>query len=87
MPAQLEAQAELYASILSVCRAQPKCRSFETWGFTDRHSSLGTTGIKPPGAFYYDEAYVSKPARTAVAAALGATPVVEGGVAAVVEDA
>ena len=35
----------------------------------------------------YDEAYVSKPARTAVAAALGATPVVEGGVAAVVEDA
>lgn len=86
MPAQLEAQAKLYASILSVCRAQPKCRSFETWGFTDRHSSLGTTGIKPPGAFYYDEVYVSKPVRAAVATALGATTGAGRGMAAVVED-
>ena len=74
---QLEAQAKLYASVLRVCRAQPRCKSFETWGFTDRHSSLGTSGIKPPGAFYYDEAYVAKPARAAVAAALAATPGVE----------
>jgi endo-1,4-beta-xylanase len=73
LPAQLQAQGELYASILKVCRAQPRCKSFETWGFTDRHSSLSTTGLAAPGAFLFDQAYVAKPARAAVAAELRAS--------------
>ena len=67
---QLEAQATFYASIVRACRAQPRCKSFETWGFTDRHSYLGTAGIPPPGAFFFDEAYEAKLAREAVARAL-----------------
>jgi endo-1,4-beta-xylanase len=70
MPAQLQAQGELYAAVLTACRAQPKCKSFETWGFADAHSSLGTSGLAPPGAFYFDDAYVAKPLHAAVAAAL-----------------
>ena len=58
--------------MLQACLDNPGvCTSFETWGFTDRHSSLGPKGIAPPGAFFYDGAYVAKPARQAVAEALG----------------
>ena len=42
-----EAQAKVYADVLRACLSQPKvCRSFETWGFTDRYTWL--TGARCP---------------------------------------
>ncbi len=41
MPAtrtDLKAQAALYRDMLQACLAVPQCRSFSTWGVTDRHS-------------------------------------------------
>lgn len=34
----LAQQATVYGNILSVCLANPGCKSFETWGFTDKYS-------------------------------------------------
>jgi GH35 family endo-1,4-beta-xylanase len=65
---KLAAQGALYADVLSSCLAAPKCKSFETWGFTDAHTSFNTNGIAPPGAFYYDEMYRPKKTREMVAA-------------------
>jgi len=35
---QMLKQADVYGSILSACLEVPACKSFEMWGFTDRHS-------------------------------------------------
>ncbi|MGE5320323.1 MAG: endo-1,4-beta-xylanase [Hyphomicrobiaceae bacterium] len=36
--AALRKQAELYRNMLQVCLAMPQCRSFSTWGASDRYS-------------------------------------------------
>lgn len=36
--AELRKQAALYRDMLQACLAQPQCRSFSTWGATDRYS-------------------------------------------------
>ena len=41
-PDLLDAQAKLYADILGACLEAPNCKSFETWGFTDKYTWLGT---------------------------------------------
>ena len=64
--AKLAAQAELFADVLRVCLAQPRCKSYELWGFTDAHNFLGAH-LAPPGAFLYDDSYVAKPSRAAIA--------------------
>ena len=64
--AKLAVQAELFADVLRVCLAQPRCKSYELWGFTDAHNFLGAH-LAPPGAFLYDDNYVAKPARAALA--------------------
>ena len=52
-------------------RAQPRCTSFQTWGFTDRHCSFcGVDGAEPPGSFYFDRDYLPKPALVLVATAV-----------------
>ena len=40
--AKREVQARVYASMLAACLSVPACRSFETWGFTDRYTWLGS---------------------------------------------
>jgi endo-1,4-beta-xylanase len=37
-PADLRAQAALYRAMLQACLAVAQCRSFSTWGVTDRYS-------------------------------------------------
>jgi len=34
----LEQQADVYEKILSVCLDQPRCKGFQSWGFTDMYS-------------------------------------------------
>lgn len=36
----LDKQAKVYSSLLNVCLQEPNCFSFETWGYTDRRSSM-----------------------------------------------
>lgn len=35
-------QAQLYAKLLEACLAVPRCKSFETWGFTDKDTWKGS---------------------------------------------
>uniref|UniRef100_A0A7S0J3K3 endo-1,4-beta-xylanase n=2 Tax=Calcidiscus leptoporus TaxID=127549 RepID=A0A7S0J3K3_9EUKA len=57
-PARLNAQAELYAQIVSTCLAAPNCKSVETWGFTDKHTWIGSSTEPLP----FDANYKPKPA-------------------------
>ena len=57
-PSLLNAQAALYADILRTCLEQPKCKVFETWGFTDKHSWIGEAAAP----LLFDAAYRAKPA-------------------------
>ena len=36
--AALQTQAQVYKELLSMCLSIPNCKSFEMWGFTDRHT-------------------------------------------------
>jgi len=47
----------------------PLCRSFETWGFTDKFTWLGTDKHPLP----FDENYVAKPIVTGMLATLKGT--------------
>ena len=42
--ANLQAQADTYQRILTVCLQNPGCTAFQTWGFTDKHSWLSGQG-------------------------------------------
>lgn len=33
-----EQQAKVFADVLSVCLTQPRCKAYQTWGFTDQYS-------------------------------------------------
>lgn len=33
-----EQQAKVFEDVLSVCLAQPRCKAYQTWGFTDQYS-------------------------------------------------
>jgi endo-1,4-beta-xylanase len=62
----LAQQARVYAGLLSVCLAEPACKNFETWGFTDKYTWKGT-GQRP---LPFDEQLKPKPAFDALLAAL-----------------
>jgi len=62
----LQAQATLYANIIKVCLANPKCTSFVTWGFTDKYTWLGSN-LQP---LLYDTNYQPKPSYNSLVTAL-----------------
>lgn len=41
-------QAEYYQTILKACMAVDKCKNFETWGFTDKYTWVGTNEYPLP---------------------------------------
>jgi len=61
-PQLLNAQAKLYADILRTCLDAPNCKSFEVWGFTDRHTWIGTASAP----LLFDADYNPKPAAFAL---------------------
>jgi endo-1,4-beta-xylanase len=62
MQARLDAEAQIYRDMLSVCLAVKQCTAFVMWGFTDRHSWIpGATG-HPDAPLIFDSAYRPKPA-------------------------
>lgn len=61
-----QTQADVYAGIVDVCLAQPRCTVLQTWGFTDRYSFRINQS-----ALYMDRNYTVKPAYMALQDALG----------------
>ncbi len=59
-------QANLYEQILSACLDQPRCKAFQTWGFTDMYS--WRSNFNP---LFLDERYQVKPAYLALQQRLG----------------
>jgi endo-1,4-beta-xylanase len=62
----LERQARLYGDMLQACLAEQRCRSFSTWGATDRYSWIPDAFPGYGAALLYDVAYRPKPAVRAV---------------------
>ena len=60
-------QAEVYDRLLSLCLEQPRCRAFQTWGFTDMYSWRAQYAPLP-----LDAEYAPKPARLALQRRLAA---------------
>ena len=74
---RLALQAKIYGDILQVCLDNSKptnpngkggCKSFEVWGFTDKHTWIG----EQEAPLLYDANYVEKPAYFEVLAVLQA---------------
>ena len=71
--AALQQQAEVYAGLLKICLGIKRCKVFETWGFTDKHTWIthfnNPTG-KDEKPLPFDMSYKPKPAFHAMAEVL-----------------
>jgi endo-1,4-beta-xylanase len=66
MPEKLQDQAMVYRQVLAACLQSPNCKSFFTWGLTDRYSWIpGFTG-KPDAPLLFDDNFQPKPALDAI---------------------
>ncbi|NER96100.1 MAG: endo-1,4-beta-xylanase [Symploca sp. SIO1B1] len=63
---KLAAQAEVYRDILRVCLDAPNCKSFATWGFSDKYSWIPYFFDRPDSPLIFDESYRPKPAYNAL---------------------
>jgi endo-1,4-beta-xylanase len=68
--AKLTQQAHAYRDALAACLAVDRCRTFVTWGFTDKHSWI--PGVRPGygDGLPFDASYGAKPAAEALRATL-----------------
>jgi endo-1,4-beta-xylanase len=69
-PADLQAQAETYRRILTVCLESPDCKAFQTWGFSDAYSWIPDFYPGFGAALPFDGDYQPKPAFDAMMTAL-----------------
>jgi len=60
--ASLAAQAKLYGELAALCVQQPKCTTFQTWGFTDKYSWVPGFFTGMGWALPWDATYQKKPA-------------------------
>lgn len=70
--ASFAAQGTLYNHLMTACRNNPSCKSFQTWGFTDAHSWLPNSSNPNGWPLPFDSSYNKKPAYTGLLNALGA---------------
>ena len=62
-PQYAQQQAQMYQTVLRACMATPRCKSFESWGYTDKYSWRGSQtyplpfdkDLKPKAAASYIE--------------------------------
>ncbi|MFF8926892.1 endo-1,4-beta-xylanase [Streptomyces longwoodensis] len=71
-PAKLDRQAEVYRDSMRLCLAQPACKQFITWGFTDKYSWIPRFSPGYDDALPFDRDYRPKPAFFALRDALTA---------------
>lgn len=70
-PADLDRQADVYASVFQMALASKNCHGVQVWGFTDRHSWIpGFSRGRDGAALLFDADYRPKPAYEAVAKVL-----------------
>lgn len=70
-PADLDRQAEVYASVYRMALSSKNCHGVQTWGFTDRYSWIpGFSRGRNGAALLFDKDYAPKPAFKAVEAVL-----------------
>jgi len=62
----LKKQADYYREYLETVLANPACRTFMIWGFTDRHSWVPGTFPGTGEALIFNNSYQPKPAHTAL---------------------
>jgi endo-1,4-beta-xylanase len=58
----LQTQTKLYRNMLQACLLVPQCRSFSTWGVTDRYSWIPEFFPGRGAALLFDQDYQPKPA-------------------------
>jgi endo-1,4-beta-xylanase len=63
---RLEEQGRGYGDIFKTCLSIPKCTGIITWGFTDRHTWLGSLTGQIEAPLLFDEEYRPKPAYEAI---------------------
>lgn len=73
-PQVLQKQREDYEGTLSVCLANPNCRTFVIWGFTDGYSWIPGSYPGWGEALIMDGNYRPKPAYDGILTVLGGTP-------------
>ena len=71
--ADLRAQAALYRDMLQACLAVPQCRSFSTWGASDRYSWIPEFFPGRGAALLFDTDLQPKPAYRGIRKVLGAS--------------
>ncbi len=72
--ADLQAQAQTYQRILTVCLQNPSCTAFQTWGFTDKYSWIPGTFTGYGAALPFDANYQPKPAYNSILSTLQTLP-------------
>jgi len=72
--ANLQAQAQTYQRILTVCLQNPGCTAFQTWGFTDAHSWIPGSYPGFGDALPFDVNYQPKPAFNSLISTLQTVP-------------
>jgi len=68
--ASFAAQAKLYGELAAICLQQPKCTTFQTWGFTDKYSWIPGFFTGMGWALPWDANYQKKPAYSTILNAL-----------------
>ena len=61
-----EQQADVFEQVLSLCLEQPRCKAYQTWGFTDMYSWRDEYN-----PLILDERYQAKPGYLAIQRRLG----------------
>jgi endo-1,4-beta-xylanase len=72
--ADLQAQAQTYQRILTVCLQNPRCTAFQTWEFSDKYSWIPYYFPGFGAALPFDANYRPKPAFNAMISALRTVP-------------
>jgi len=65
---EFNTQAQIYGTVLTTCLSIPGCKSYQSWGMTDKYSWLGTAKHPLP----FDENYNWKPAANTILSVLNA---------------
>jgi endo-1,4-beta-xylanase len=71
--ANLQTQANNYATVVGACLAVSRCTSITTWGITDKYSWVPGTFPGQGAALLFDDSFNRKPAYNSTLTALGGT--------------
>ncbi len=69
-PSKLAEQAKIYGDVLDACLAVSRCRTFVTWGFTDKASWIPGEIPGFGDALPFDGQYRPKPALATIRAGI-----------------